>query len=983
MLSAISPATVAGPAGGQVAAGSATITQSGAVTTINQASQRAVINWNSFSVGANEAVRFNQPNSAAATLNRVTGRESSSILGSISANGQVYILNPNGVLFGQGAQVNVGGLVATSLGISDSNFMSGLLSFRGTANAGSVVNQGTINAAPGGVIALMAPLVSNSGTLSAPEGKVLLAAAEAVTLTVQDGSAFAYTLDKGSINALVDNGGLIQAGGGHVILTAKGVDAMSRAAVNHTGTIEAQTMRMKNGVVELLADMESGTVTVAGKIDASAPNGGNGGFVETSGAQVKIAPVATVTTLAPRGQAGEWLIDPRDYKVAASGGDITGAQLSANLAGSNITLHTAQSSQGAASGNGDIFVNDNVSWSANRLTLTAARSININAVMNATGTAALTLNTSTANGADAAVAGGTVNVGSGGRVNFDRTGTGFYTVNGLGYTVINSLGAQGSTTGTDLQGIQGNLSGRYALGTDIAAGASAGFNSGAGFAPITNFTGVLDGLGHTVSGLTINRPTQSTIGLIGTASAAATVRNLNLTGVSIAGRTNVGALIGSNSGLVHDVSSAGTVSANNSPGTPLGGLIGTNSGTVRRASSSGTVRDDGQGGYIGGLIGFHSSGTVANSFSTATVNGTKDYHAGGLVGSNQAAIVESYATGNVTGNTAVGGLVGLNYSTGTITRSYASGNVTSTGISTVAVDSGAGGLIGQMGSDFVSGGGSVLDSYATGNVTNQGFNSPGITVIHRTGGLVGLATSSVSIRNSYATGAVSGQGAFLGGLLAHSLGGTHNFTGSFWDTQTTGQSTSAGGVGKTTAQMKTGSTFTNAGWDFANTWQINAGAYPVLRAMNVAAAGTTTNSATAPVTPDIAPTIVAVYTNPPKSDVVDLAAPENSASNRGLFSNPVADWNLGQTALENLYSGSRYFGQATDNSPRLLVNHAVSLANAVSHTNKEIDSLVKNIPEDIVISEYSGLTMKEYARNLFMRNALSNAYNGSVELGGP
>ena len=123
-LCMLSLPSFAGPAGGQVTAGSATITQAGTATTINQASNRAAIDWTKFSVGANESVRFNQPSASALTLNRVTGTESSAIMGSLSANGQVFILNPNGVLFGAGAQVNVGGLVASTLQMSNANFMA-------------------------------------------------------------------------------------------------------------------------------------------------------------------------------------------------------------------------------------------------------------------------------------------------------------------------------------------------------------------------------------------------------------------------------------------------------------------------------------------------------------------------------------------------------------------------------------------------------------------------------------------------------------------------------------------------------------------------------------------------------------------------------------------------------------------------------------------------------------------------------------------
>ena len=825
--------TYADPTGGQVSAGSASISKSGNLTTINQASQRAAINWNSFSVGANEAVRFNQPNPSAAILNRVTGRESSNIMGSLSANGQVFIINPNGVLFGAGAQVNVGGLTASSLGLSDADFMANRLKFLGDINSGSVSNQGNINVAPGGTIAFMAPLVNNSGTLSAPEGNVLLAGAEAVTLTLQDGSPFSYTLDKGSAAALVKNGGLIQAGGGHVILTAKGVDAVSRAAVNHNGVIEAKTVGIKNGVIELLGDMESGTVTAGGKLDASAPNGGDGGFVETSAATVKVLPEARVTTLAPQGQTGAWLIDPRDYNVAAAGGDITGVQLSANLATTNVAI---ASSSGAGAGNGDINVKDAVNWSANRLTLTAARDINITAVMNATGSAALTLNTATANGADVGVAGGTVNVANGGRVDFDRTGNTFLTINGNAYQVINSLGASTSNTGTDLQGMRATLGGHYALGGNIDASATVGWEAGAGFAPIGAFTGSFDGLGHSITGLTISRPGTAGVGLFSSTTGAATVRNVNLAGGSINGLSNVGALVGTNNGTINNVSASAAVTYSGpSLGLPTGGLVGENFGTIARSSTAGTVTGRAAGhGHIGGLVGDNYGGQIIDSSSSVTVIGGGDFHVGGLVGSNKAAIVNSFATGDVSGDTAIGGLVGVNYSTGTITRSYATGSVTGTGVANVPISGGVGGLIGQAGDDFINGGGTIRDSYATGSVRDLGNNSPGVSVDYRNGGLIGQTLSNTTVINSYSTGSVTGLGS-LAGFINRAVGssGGNTVTNSYWDTQTSGQSTSVGGgTGKTTVQMQQQATFT--GWDFSNTWRIVEGtSYPLLRAFTV------------------------------------------------------------------------------------------------------------------------------------------------------
>src|ERR1035437_1971474 len=140
------------PTGGVVAAGSASISANTLGTTINQSTQNAAINWQSFNIAAGESVRFNQPSSSSVTLNRVLGADPSGIFGSLTVNGKVFLVNPNGILFGQGASVNVGGLVASTLNITDRDFMSGNYKFSGTGN-GTVLNQGTINA-DGGYVAL-------------------------------------------------------------------------------------------------------------------------------------------------------------------------------------------------------------------------------------------------------------------------------------------------------------------------------------------------------------------------------------------------------------------------------------------------------------------------------------------------------------------------------------------------------------------------------------------------------------------------------------------------------------------------------------------------------------------------------------------------------------------------------------------------------------------------------------------------------------
>jgi filamentous hemagglutinin family protein len=282
------PHARAQPNGGNISAGAGAISQAGTTTTINQSSQNLAINWQNFSIGSNEAVHFNQPNASSIALNRVLGQNPSQILGSLSANGQVFVLNPNGVLFGTTAQVNVGGLVASTLSLSDADFMAGSNSFSNTGTAGSVVNQGTLTAAQSGYIALLAPEVRNEGIITATLGTALLAAGDKVTLNLNNGSLLSYSVDQGSFNALAGNRQLIQADGGQVYMSARAADALGTAVVNNTGIIEARTIRNAGGVI-LLDGGDFGTVNVSGTLDASGLDAGEtGGTVKVLGDKVAL-----------------------------------------------------------------------------------------------------------------------------------------------------------------------------------------------------------------------------------------------------------------------------------------------------------------------------------------------------------------------------------------------------------------------------------------------------------------------------------------------------------------------------------------------------------------------------------------------------------------------------------------------------------------------------------------------------------------------
>jgi len=315
------------PTGGAVSAGSGSIAQNGAAMTVNQASQNLAINWQSFNIGAAERVTFAQPNASAIALNRVLGSDPSRILGQINANGQVWILNPNGLLFGSSAQVNVGGLVASTLGISDADFLAGRRTFSGSG--GAVTNQGAINA---GYVALLGGQVSNEGVITAQLGTVALAAGNRVTLDFNGDKLLNVQVDQGALDALAQNRQLIRADGGTVLMTANAADALTTAVVNNTGVIEARTIENHNGVIKLLGDMQVGTVNVGGTLDASALSlapsplplvPSSGGFIETSAAHVKIADGAKITTAASAGLSGAWLIDPIDFTIASGSGAMT------------------------------------------------------------------------------------------------------------------------------------------------------------------------------------------------------------------------------------------------------------------------------------------------------------------------------------------------------------------------------------------------------------------------------------------------------------------------------------------------------------------------------------------------------------------------------------------------------------------------------------------------------------------------------------
>ena len=347
------PAVNALPSNGQVVAGSAAISQTqtpnSATMNVNQSSQRAVINWDSFNVGKNATVNFNQPNANSVTLNRVTGATQSLIDGAVRANGQVIFVNPNGVTFGKGAEVNAAAVVATTLNMANQEFMDGKSSFKDDSTgvgskAGKIINRGTIQTnqidpanTEGGFIALLAPEVRNQGYLLAQKGgAVALGSGSQITLKIQGQSLLAINVDQGVYNGLIVNKHVVEAPGGLVVMAAGAANQLMSSVIKNTGRISANAAISNGGVIELVAK----NITQAGQVTADS-QASQGGQINLVGNEITVATNSKTTATGATG-GGQVNIGLANTKV--SGGSQlntptqTGIKANADRASSNNQL---------------------------------------------------------------------------------------------------------------------------------------------------------------------------------------------------------------------------------------------------------------------------------------------------------------------------------------------------------------------------------------------------------------------------------------------------------------------------------------------------------------------------------------------------------------------------------------------------------------------------------------------------------------------
>ena len=705
------------PTGGHFVAGTGCIHGTTSSLTIRQRSSKGVIDWTGFSIGSGNRVSIMNGNGA--TLNRVTGTDPSSILGTLSATGSVYLINPQGVVIGNSGIVSTGGrFVASTLDVDNTAFMNGgPLTFSGYLNS-SVVNLGKISSSGGDVFLIALGNVDNFGTISAPKGSAELVVGSGVLLHDSSTSRQLFIQPGNASEGTVHNGGSIEA----AQISLQAADGNIFALAGNHAALRATGTSKRDGHVWLVADSDTvvsdtGIISIGSPIEARNADG-SGGTVDTNAAFFTVPDDANAK---PVVNAHRWNITARNVGIGGTEAPVFARSLD------NGTSINVQST-GASAANGYIDVVSSIQWfGAASLTLAAYSSVTVNATLKNTGSGNLTLH------ADSTAIDNGGSVTNDGIVDWSASKgsvSAFYDMNGsytpgkllanaswtspaysglvkqiTGYKLVNSP--------TDLTNVSTDLAGNYALGTDINASAmstSIGSNN-------TPFTGQFDGQGHAINSLRMlvlsnGSPVQA--GLFGTLGASAVVRNLGVGGViGIGGNAmndggllfgaqgEEGFLAADNYGTILRVNTSGKLVFTQGFGdyTTGGGLVGVNHGTIERSSSSVNGRT---GATLGGLVG-ENDGVIMQSYASGKVSGfeiaTKAGYSqgapGGLVGTNNGTIAESYATGAVTNTCqleacSAGGLVNTNH--GTIRQSFATGGVTINGPSSLAEQGHYGGI---------------------------------------------------------------------------------------------------------------------------------------------------------------------------------------------------------------------------------------------------------------------------------------------------
>lgn len=691
------PPSNALPVLGNIASGTADVTRnvSQGKLTVNQQSDKLIANWNSFNVGANAQVVFNQPAASSIALNRIGSTAASQIFGQVTANGQLILVNPAGITIGSSGQISAGSVIASTLNISDSDFNAGNLIFnRGTATT-TIDNQGSIKSLDGSST-LLASNIKTSGTISAKNGNINLA----------NGNQLSIAADAVTVNQPAKVASLIQS----------------------TGTLQAQRVSNSNGRVYILGDRfeNASHVDLGGNINATV----------------------------------------------------------SYVYGKNINITNRLNSR-------------------NSIALNAVNDLNVKQVLNLIGDnqlLSITHGKSDANG---------IYLDTNAQINLLGNGTKFR-VNGDDYTVIRSI--------EELQAINSNttsLAGKYVLGNNIDASATANWNNGAGFSPIGGnlptgttaplfyFSGILNGLGHGIDGLNIQRHSDY-IGLFGAAKNA-DIQNTKLTNTQVSGGGYVGGLIGyhvstdqlGKSSKIINNTLSGTVSNTNTNTWALsatGGLIGYSTNDGRFYIQNNVLNVDVSGVInVAGLIGNSQNSRElsidANSIKGSVFTGSAG---AGLIANNNNAGTQSISSNSSTVVVKSAGMINEDYPGafgGLIANNLVSGSLTIENNALAgkveAANMKTGGLIGHNQLDGAFSKLRITNNQVTGHVVaSHDYAEPENIDLQdgdAIGGLIGynlLGGGVLSVLDNTISGNVLASGKYTGGLIGYSTnGGVLNITG--------------------------------------------------------------------------------------------------------------------------------------------------------------------------------------------------------------
>ncbi|WP_162177500.1 MBG domain-containing protein [Hyphomonas adhaerens] len=869
------------PSGATVSAGNASIETAGSALTVRQDTDRAIVDWNSFSIDRGFSVDFIQPDASSAILNRVTGNTTSVIAGTLSANGQVYLVNPNGIAITADGVINVGsGFVGSTLDITNEDFLNGRLTFRGTGASAGISNAGVVQVGREGYAALIGGSVRNDGLVAVPLGRIGLAAGEQATLDFS-GDGFlqvAVATEAPSGDALIDQRGTLRAAGGMIVMSAAMAREAARHTINLSGVVEANAVDGHDGAI-IIRGGEGGAVTVAGKLTATSAFG-EGGAIEVTGRDILLSGATLDASGAAGGGSvrigGDWQGTgtlQRAETTQIDAGSTIRADATTDGDGSDVvvwsdsltTFEGLISARGAGAGNGgdaevsgkaklayagytdlsaengtfgtllldpyNLTISDQASSNIAGFTASGEDSIlNATTLTDALAGANVTVSTSGA-GSQA----GDILVAS--KIAWDANTT-------LTLDAANDIGIFADIIAT---GDSAGLALNYGAGRDyiFAQGATATLSG-------TNATLAIDGQAYTLlhsvaeinaidtTGLDDHYALAEPVGpssywsilypgaLVGSSSTpftgvfAGLGHEISWLRISAFGSGNLG-LFASNEGVIRDL---GFRNGRVEGGNNVGLVAGVNSGTIKNVWATGLVFNQVSGdNNTGGLVGYNTAaGVIESAYTDGTISG--DDSVGGVVGFNAGSVSNTYATGKVTGRNYVGGLIG-NLSAGTVDDTHGDADVSGAAY--------VGGLVGMASTGVV-----VNDAYVTGSVTGSGAY---------VGGVIGY--NQGTFNRVYASGKVVG-GSVTGGVIGQNTSGV--VSSSFYDQDTTGQTLGIGlnsagsvtSVGLTTAEARDASSYTT--FDFSSTWFQDADlTYPRsdMRPILRSEAGPTINGVTA------------------------------------------------------------------------------------------------------------------------------------------